>query len=171
MPQSSFNFQTDKPVQASGGSGPDYSRIIIFTDGGSRGNPGAAAIGGIIQIIDRQGRIKKEKKFSQFLGDNKTNNEAEYAALAQALRLARKVVGSKSAKKLPVQCFLDSELVVKQLNHQYKLKNEKLQGYFIDIWNAMLDYKKVDFQHVPREENKEADRLVNLALDARLKKG
>jgi len=61
---------------------------------------------------------------------------------------------------------MDSELIVKQLKHEYKIENEDLQPLFLEIWNLMLDFKNVSFVHVPREKNKAADRMVNNALDA-----
>ena len=140
-------------------------KIIIYTDGGSRGNPGPAAIGGVISVIDNEEQILKKNEFSEFIGDSRTNNEAEYEALIYALDQAKKVVGKKEAKKMSVECFLDSELVVKQLNHEYKLKDKRIQQYFIIIWNLMLYYKSVKFNHIRRELNKEADALVNKALD------
>ncbi len=153
-------------------------KIVIYTDGGSRGNPGPAAIGGVISVVEknsednseaclptRQARLLKKNEFSEFIGNDRTNNEAEYEALIYALDQAKKVVGKKEAKKIPVECFLDSELVVKQLNHEYKLKDKRIQQYFIIIWNLMLDYQSVKFQHIRRELNKEADALVNKALD------
>ena len=109
----------------------------------------------------------KKNEFSEFIGSDRTNNEAEYEALIYALDQAKKIVGKKEAKKMPVECFLDSELVVKQLNHEYKLKDKRIQQYFITIWNLMLDYQSVKFQHIRRELNKEADALVNKALDER----
>jgi len=141
-------------------------KIVIYTDGGSRGNPGPAGIGGMISLVNTEtGEVVKKSEFSEFIGDNQTNNEAEYEALIYALDQAKKVVGKKEAKQMSVECFLDSELVVKQLNHQYKLRDERIQKYFIIIWNLMLDYSEVKFTHVRREQNKEADALVNEALD------
>ncbi len=154
-------------------------KIIIYTDGGSRGNPGPAGIGGVISVVEnnskadnsescpptRRARLLKKSVFSEFIGDSRTNNEAEYEALIYALDQAKKIVGKKEAKKMPVECFLDSELVVKQLNHEYKLKDKRIQQYFIIIWNLMLDYQSVKFKHIRRELNKEADSLVNRALN------
>jgi ribonuclease HI len=68
-----------------------------------------------------------------------------------------------------LECFLDSELVVKQLNHQYKIKEENTQKNFLQVWNLMLDFKSVKYYHIPREKNKIADGLVNKALDAKEK--
>jgi ribonuclease HI len=142
------------------------NKIIIYTDGGSRGNPGPAGIGGVISLVDiKTGAFVKKSEFSEFIGDNRTNNEAEYEALIYALDQAKKVVNKKEAKQISVECFLDSELVVKQLNHQYKLRDKRIQKYFIIIWNLMLDYSEVRFTHVRREQNREADALVNNALD------
>ena len=142
-------------------------KIIIYTDGGSRGNPGPAAIGGVISVVENnsEARLLKKNDFGEYIGDSRTNNEAEYEALIYALDQAKKVVGKKEAKKMSVECFLDSELVVKQLNHEYKLKDKRIQQYFIIIWNLMLDYGEVKFNHIRRELNKEADALVNKALD------
>jgi len=132
--------------------------IVIHCDGGSRGNPGPAAIGAVI----RQG--SKTKKYGEYLG-KKTNNEAEYEALIFSLKKTKQLAGKKKAKMTAVKCFVDSELVVKQLNHEYKLKDQRIQKYFIEIWNLTLDFKQVSFEHVRREKNKEADALVNEALD------
>lgn len=131
-------------------------KIIVYTDGGSRGNPGPAAVGVYVETLN--------KKFNACIGI-RTNNDAEYEALILALGKIKTVIGKEKAKKSEVACFLDSELVVKQLNHEYKLKEERIQKYFIEIWNLMLEYGKVTFTHVPREKNKVADALVNQALD------
>lgn len=132
--------------------------VVIHCDGGSRGNPGPAAIGVVIQ----QG--SKTKKYGEYLGE-KTNNEAEYEALIFGLKKAKQLVGKKKAKMTAVKCFADSELVVKQLDHEYKIKEQRIQKYFIEIWNLMLDFKQVSFRHVKRELNKQADALVNEELD------
>ncbi len=134
------------------------NQVEIYTDGGSRGNPGPAAIGVVIQVGN------KKKKYGECIGD-KTNNEAEYQALVFALKKAKQLIGKKKAKESQAVCYSDSELMVKQLNHQYKLKEKKIQKAFIKIWNLSLDYKRVEFKHVRRELNKEADALVNQALD------
>ncbi len=136
------------------------NEIILHSDGGSRGNPGPAAIGVVIE------KGSKIKKYGECIG-KKTNNEAEYEALIIGLKKTRQLVGKKEAKKASVKCFVDSELVVKQLNHEYKLKDERIQKYFIEIWNLMLDFNVVSFRHVRRELNKQADAMVNEALDAK----
>ncbi len=137
------------------------SKIIVYTDGGARGNPGPAGIG---VVIKGEGL---DKKYGEYIGET-TNNEAEYQALIFALKKTKSLIGKKNAKQAELECFLDSELVVKQLNHQYKIEKEKKKKFFIQIWNLMLDYKKVVFSHILREENKEADKMVNLALDKKL---
>lgn len=129
----------------------------LFTDGGARGNPGPAAIGGVLYNGD-----KEIKTFSVFIG-NTTNNQAEYQALLKGLELAHK----EDLEELA--CFLDSELVVKQLNKEYRVKDKELAKIFVKVWNLSLKFKKISFSHVRRELNKEADRLVNLALDNRQK--
>ncbi|MDZ7611534.1 MAG: ribonuclease HI family protein [Candidatus Moranbacteria bacterium] len=134
-------------------------KIEVYTDGGSRGNPGPGGIGAAVK------HNGETKKYSQYLGDRVTNNEAEYEALIFALKKIKQLLGKENAKKTQVKCYADSELLVRQLNHEYKLKNEEIQKKFINIWNLMLDFKKVEFFHIPREENKEADALANKAMD------
>ena len=136
-------------------------KIIIFTDGGSRGNPGSAAIGVQIQTVD--GKVVKE--VSQAIG-NSTNNIAEYAAVAAALETAKQHFGKKT-KEMEFELRLDSELVKKQLNGEYQIKDPGLVPYFIEIHNLRVAaFPHLTLTHVPREKNKEADRLVNEALDA-----
>jgi ribonuclease HI len=133
--------------------------VSVYTDGGSRGNPGLAGIGVLIKYNS------EEKGYSEYIGDDRTNNEAEYEALIFALKKVKQLVGKKKARSVKVECFSDSELMVKQLNHQYKLKDEKIKKYFITIWNLMLDFNQVEVSHIPREENKKADELANEAMD------
>lgn len=131
--------------------------LAIYTDGGSRGNPGPSAIGAIFYKGN-----SKISEYGEFIGDA-TNNEAEYKALIMALLKA------KALKAQTIRCFLDSELVVKHLNRQYRIKDEKIIPLFIKIWNLMFDFEKVTFSHIPREKNKEADTLVNKILDRETK--
>lgn len=135
-------------------------KIVIYTDGGSRGNPGPAAVGVYIETL--------EKKIGECIGI-RTNNDAEYEALILGLQKVKHFIGKDKSKKIEVSCMLDSELVVKQLNHEYKLKEPRIQQYFIEIWNLMLDFGKVTFTHIPREKNKVADAMVNEALDEQQK--
>ena len=131
-----------------------YTKLIIYTDGGSRGNPGPAGCGAV--IYDEDKNIVTE--ISEFIGEA-TNNQAEYKAVVFAI---------KKAQEFEVDFldfYLDSELVVKQLNREYKVKNKELAPLFVQIYNAIFKFKKVNFSHVRREFNKEADKLANLAMD------
>ncbi len=134
-------------------------KIVVYTDGGARGNPGPAAVGVVIQ---KQGQTIK--KYSQFIGEA-TNNQAEYQAVDFALKKIKLLFGKKKAKETEIEVRVDSELVAKQLNHQYKIKEEELQPLFLKVWNLVLDFGQVSFKYIPRQQNKEADRLVNQALD------
>lgn len=138
-------------------------KIIIYTDGGSRGNPGKSAIG----VVFANEKEQAIKKYSEYLGDNLTNNEAEYSAVIFALKKFKALFGKALAETSDVEIRADSELLVKQLNGEYKIENEKIQKFFIEIWNLKIDFKSVKVKHIPREKNKEADRLVNEALDSK----
>jgi len=137
-------------------------KIIIYTDGGSRGNPGKAAIGAVF-CNEREQVIKK---FGEYLGDNLTNNEAEYQAVIFALKKFKALFGKKIAEVSNIEIRSDSELLVKQVNGKYKVEDEKIQKFFMEIWNLKIDFKGVKFKAISREKNKEADRLVNEALDS-----
>ncbi len=134
----------------------NMEKIVMYSDGGSRGNPGPSALGVYIETLD--------KKFGEFLG-TKTNNEAEYAAIVFGLKKIKALLGKEKAKKMAVECRMDSELAMKQMNHIYKIENEKLQPYFLEVWNLMLDFKEVTFVHVRREFNAIADAEANRAMD------
>ncbi len=136
-------------------------KFIIYTDGGSRGNPGKAAIGVVICNENDQ----EVKKFGEYLGDHLTNNEAEYQAVIFAFKKFKSLFGKALVEVSDVEFRIDSELVVKQLNGEYKLSDARIQQFFIEIWNLKMDFQSVKFKHIPRERNKEADRLVNEALD------
>ncbi|HEY4496659.1 MAG TPA: ribonuclease HI family protein [Candidatus Paceibacterota bacterium] len=135
------------------------NKIIIKTDGGARGNPGPAAIGVVIELSDGS----KSKGYGEQIG-NTTNNIAEYKAVVFGLKKAKQLFG-KIREGADVEVRSDSELLVNQLNGKYYVKNEDLFPLFINIWNLKQDFGSVEFKHVRREENKEADRLVNRALD------
>lgn len=130
--------------------------IVMYTDGGSRGNPGPAAVGVYIETLD--------VRFGAYIGVT-TNNDAEYQALIAGLKKVKLLVGKKRAKLVTVQCYLDSELIVKQLNHEYKIADATMQAHFITVWNLMLDFAQITFAHVRREHNTTADAEVNKALD------
>lgn len=130
------------------------SKIIVYTDGGSRGNPGPAAIGVIFD----------GKEYGEFIGI-KTNNQAEYEAIIFALKKIKQILGKEKAKGTKIEIRMDSELIVKQLNGQYKILEKELQPLFIEVWNLKLDFKDVLFVHVLREKNRAADRVVNKILN------
>lgn len=136
------------------------NKIFVYTDGGSRGNPGPAAIGVVIK--DAEGRLIKS--YGEAIGET-TNNEAEYRAVVFALQKIKALFGGKKIKHSEVSVNMDSELVARQLNGEYKIEEEKLFPFFIKIWNLKMDFGEIKFKHVPREKNKEADRMVNEALD------
>ncbi len=136
-------------------------RVTIYADGGARGNPGPAGAGAV--ILDEKGKVLKE--VSSYLGEQ-TNNFAEYEAVIQSLTTLKKLIPEKARKDLPVEVKMDSELVVRQLNGLYQIKEETLFPKFIAVHNMRVkDFPRVTFTHVRREENKEADRLVNDAID------
>ncbi len=136
-------------------------KIIIYTDGGARGNPGPAAAG-VVFYNEKKEIIKEYKKY---LGDSLTNNQAEYEAAILALEKFKSQFGKSLAKEMEVTFCSDSELLVNQMQGRYKIENEKLQPLFLKLWNLCLDFKKVKFKTVSRNSNKEADRLVNEILD------
>ncbi len=138
------------------------NKLIIFTDGGARNNPGPAGIG--VVLYDENKKILETYK--EYIGEA-TNNQAEYRALIKALELAQKYINSgqgQNDQKVAIECFLDSELVVKQLNKEYKVKDPAIK----ELYNQVLDlsiFKSISFTHVRREQNKLADKLVNEAID------
>lgn len=133
---------------------------VCFTDGGARGNPGPSGIG--VQIVKPNGEVKAE--LSSFLG-NGTNNYAEYAAVVLALTELKKILG-KNTKEVTVEIRLDSELVKKQLSGEYQIKELSLIPQFIEIHNlCVASFPHIVFIHIPREKNKDADRLANVAMD------
>ncbi|MFA5871211.1 MAG: ribonuclease HI family protein [Parcubacteria group bacterium] len=134
------------------------AKIKLFTDGGARGNPGPSGIGVVIQADGTK------KTYREFIG-YATNNEAEYKALIFGLQKIKLLYGKIKSKNLEIECYLDSELVVKQLNHLYKVNDENIQKNFLILWNLTIDFKEVSYTHIPRENNSEADRLANMALD------
>lgn len=136
------------------------TKIIIYTDGGSRGNPGPAA-SGVVFCNEKEQIIKK---YSDYLGET-TNNVAEYQAVIFALKKFKHLFGNKSAKTSEIELRSDSELLIKQLNGKYKILEPKIQFLFIAVWNLKLDFKKIEFKLIPRQQNKEADQLVNEALN------
>lgn len=129
-------------------------KTIIHSDGGSRGNPGEAAVGAVVDFGDKQFTV------SEKIGVT-TNNVAEYEAILRGLRLALKEGASEA------HCFLDSELVVRQLNGVYRIKDIKMKELAEKIFLLVKQFNHVTFVSIPREKNKKADALVNKALDGK----
>lgn len=136
-------------------------KVIINTDGGSRGNPGKAGIG----VVFYNEKNQEIKKYSEYLGDNLTNNEAEYQAVIFALQKFKALFGKKLAENTEVEIKSDSELLVKQMKGEYKVMEPKIRELFLNVWNLTIDFKKVKFTNISREKNKEADLLANEAMD------
>ncbi len=141
-------------------------KIIIFTDGGAKGNPGPGAIG--IVFCNEKGDTIKE--YSKFLGENFTNNEAEYKAAIFALKKFKALFGKRIAKESKIELRSDSELLVRQLLGQWKVLDSKIQLLFLELWNLIKDFGKVKFKLISREKNKKADSLVQEALKRRVQK-
>jgi ribonuclease HI len=132
--------------------------ITIFTDGGSRGNPGPAGAGAVI-YHDK----KKLIEVSEFLG-TQTNNYAEYQALLLALEATRQEFGSPVTDAVTVK--MDSELIVRQMQGRYKVKNVTLKVLHAEVKEMIHEsFPKLTFVHVRRELNTEADQLANDAMD------
>ena len=129
------------------------SQYIANTDGASRGNPGAAAIG--VLIITAAG---EKVEIKQTIG-RQTNNQAEYKAVIAALKEAVRLGAAEMLVKA------DSELVVKQLNGQYRVKNAGLAPLYAEVKALEAKFKSVKYRYIPRLQNREADALANQALD------
>jgi ribonuclease HI len=138
--------------------GPRH-RLVLYIDGASKGNPGRAGAG--VWIVDEEG--KKISAVSRYLG-YKTNNEAEYWALLLGLREVRRL-GSRS-----IQIYTDSELIEKQIKGAYRVKDSKLKALHKVVLQNFKTFISFEIQSIPREENKEADRLANQAIQRRMAK-
>lgn len=134
-------------------------KVVMYTDGGARGNPGPAGVG--IRIEDSKGELIKEG--SKFIG-KQTNNFAEYEAVRLGLMGLRKLFGD-DIETMQVDVRLDSQLVERQLNGEYKVKDVDLKVQYTKVQELIDDFKKVTFTHIVREKNKDADRLANEAMD------
>jgi ribonuclease HI len=131
--------------------------LVIYCDGGARGNPGPAAIGAV--VLDPSTKPPARlATVSETIGVA-TNNVAEYRALVAALEAAREF----PARRVRVRA--DSQLLVRQLEGRYKVKQAHLRPYYEQACALLAEYEDVDLAHVPREENTEADALVNAALN------
>ncbi|MBI4120752.1 MAG: ribonuclease HI family protein [Parcubacteria group bacterium] len=136
-------------------------KIIVYTDGGARNNPGPAGAG-IVITGEKEGVLKK---IAVPLG-KQTNNWAEYEAVIHALQELKKMIPKEKRKETAVEVRSDSELVIKQLRGEYQIKEPTLFPQFMKVWNMRVaDFSNLTFTHVRREENKEADALSNEAMD------
>ena len=131
--------------------------LTLFTDGGSRGNPGPSALGAV--LFDQHGNVVKE--ISEYLGIT-TNNQAEYRAVIAGLKAAKELGATR------VDCKMDSLLVVKQMNREWKVKDVNIAPLVVELHNLGVEIGTVTYTHVRREYNKHADALVNKALDAQV---
>jgi len=129
-------------------------KFDINVDGACRGNPGPSSVG--VLIRDPEGKTIEE--YGRFIGET-TNNVAEYTAVLEALRLARGLGGTE------LRILSDSQLMVRQLSGVYRVKNERLQRLWARVDALRKPFESVVFLHVPREQNRDADRLANEALD------
>lgn len=144
-------------------------RLFLYTDGGSRGNPGPSAIGGVAfdvtdatTVYDGGTKCLEVFRFAEHLGaDNHTNNEAEYLALLRGMQKAK----DHNAKL--VSCFLDSQLVVRQLTGVYGVKSQSIQYLVNEVVKLARSFDRVTYDWIPRSKNQTADALVNYALDQR----
>ena len=136
-------------------------KLVLHTDGGARGNPGPSGAGAV--GYDETGKTVKET--SKNLG-RQTNNFAEYAAVVLGLEMIAKHFGKAQCKNLVVLVRMDSELICKQLNNEYQIKEETLFPLYIQVHNLLVStFPSVTFEHVPRKDNAHADRLANEAMD------
>ena len=134
------------------------ANVVIYTDGGARNNPGPAGAG--VVIIDGSKKFELKK----YLG-NQTNNWAEYEAVALALTEAKK----RGLAGREIEVRMDSELIQRQLTNEYQIKEETLWPQYMKVHNLLVaHFPNIRFTHVRREQNSEADRLVNEAIDEAL---
>jgi len=132
-------------------------RVKVFTDGASRGNPGIAAVG----IVINDEKDKEIRTLGKYIGEC-TNNVAEYTALIEGVKLLKEL----NEPFEEINFFCDSELIVKQIRGEYKIKNKELINLSLEFWKEIKSLnKKFSIRHIPREENKTADLLANKALD------
>ena len=148
------------------------NKVIIYTDGGARNNPGPAGIGAVIYEGDPSmdstssphagsGQAKKIAELKKFIG-NQTNNFAEYEAVAIALTEAKK----RGFSKHQIEVRLDSQLVAEQLSNNYQVKEPTLWPQYMKVHNLLVaNFPQATFTYIPREKNKDADRLVNEVID------
>jgi ribonuclease HI len=137
-------------------------KIILNTDGGARGNPGIAGAGAV--IATESGEVLKEVSKSLGVG---TNNEAEYQGVILGFETLKQVIAEQKLVVAAIEVRVDSELICKQLRGEYKIKEPRLQVLHAELKSVIGDlWPLVAFVHVRREQNQEADRLANEAMDS-----
>lgn len=129
-------------------------RLVVYLDGASRGNPGPSGIG--VVVGEEKGKVIAQ--FNEYIGE-KTNNVAEYMALIRALKETKKY------KPKEIIFYLDSQLLVNQINGLYRAKNKSLLNLLQEVRKLSRGFSQVKFQYIPREENKLADKLANQAIN------
>lgn len=129
-------------------------RSLLYTDGAARGNPGPAGAGAV--LCDAHGKVLAE--LCEYLGET-TNNVAEYRALLLGLKKAL------ALGVVEIEVLADSELMVRQLNGKYRVKNEGLKPLFQEAVRLLKQFRKYSISHIDREENAAADRMANRAID------
>lgn len=134
------------------------SKVIIYCDGGARGNPGPAGIGAALFLEDAEGGLEEIASISEYIGRG-TNNEAEYAALLAGLESALRL-GAKT-----IEIRADSELMIRQLSGQYRVKSANLKPLYAKAISLLDAFDHWSANHVARELNRRADSLVNEAID------
>ncbi|PIZ94810.1 MAG: ribonuclease H [Candidatus Magasanikbacteria bacterium CG_4_10_14_0_2_um_filter_37_12] len=132
-----------------------YMKLTIYTDGGSRGNPGPSATGIVIKNEAKQ----VVANYGEYLG-RQTNNFTEYYAAISGLKKAKELGATE------VELIVDSKLVCEQLNRRWKVKEPTIQKLFVQAWNVMQQFKTIKIRHTLRAGNKEADAEVNKVLDS-----
>lgn len=138
-------------------------KFILYADGGARGNPGHAGAGAV--VFDNLG--KRILEVSDYLGET-TNNIAEYEAVLRALTKLTKLYDPSFLHQMDLTIRMDSELVIKQLRGEYRVKHPNLLPRFLEVKNILArSFSKVTFEHVYRDKNKDADELANRAMDRR----
>lgn len=131
------------------------SEITIYTDGASRGNPGQAGAGAV--LLDAGGKVVGE--VCRYLGDEMTNNQAEYHALVLALKEAQRLGATR------ISIYADSELMVRQIMGEYRVKHEGIRPLYGEAMVLLRAFGSFSIAAIPREKNKRADKLANLAID------
>ena len=145
--------------------------LTIYTDGAARGNPGPAGAGAVIQVQNSKFKVQSWR-VKKFLGIT-TNNRAEYQALILGLEevgelIKYGVIARRQSRHLEIDkiiCYSDSQLLVRQLRREYKVKDADLGKLFVKIYNLSQELPPLEYYHIRREKNKEADRLANKAID------